>query len=213
MSDLNLEARPRSISGRKVRQLRQRGLVPVVVYGRQQEPINLQVPARSLELTLQRGGTSQLVTLNVEGGEKHNVLIREVQRHPVTHNFLHADFYAVDMTEKQTVSVPIHAVGTPEALATGIMLFQALDVVEISALPSDIPAQVEVDVTGLTLETPITVADLPAMSGVEYLSDPNEHVFSLMTTRVEEEEEEEVEEVEGVEPELVRPEREDEEEE
>lgn len=212
MAVLKLEAQPRTLTGRKVRQLRQNGLVPVVVYGNDQEPVNLQVVARSLELTLQHGGTSQLVSVDVEGGDTLNVLIRDVQRHPVSHNFLHADLYAVNMTEKQIVSIPVHGLGQPEALETGLMLYQALDAVEISALPGDIPAYVEVDVTGVTLDDAITVADLPAVSGVEYLTDPTEYVFSLITTRAEEEEEEEVEEEEGVEPELVGHDRDEEDE-
>lgn len=211
MAELKLEAQPRTTTGRKVRQLRQKGLVPVVVYGNKQEPVNLQVGARSLELTLQHGGTSQLVQVDVEGGGPLNVLIRDVQRHPVNHSFLHADFYAVNMSEKQVVTVPVYGIGTPEAMETGLMLFQALDMVEISALPSDIPANVEVDVTGVTLDEAITVADLPAIDGVEYLTESTENVFNLITTRVEEEEEEEEELEEGMEPELVGHERDEEE--
>src|SRR5688572_668840 len=101
MPDLKMSAKPRQLTGRKVRQLRRQGLVPVVVYGKTQEPVNLQVSARQLESIMMHGGISQLVQLEVEGGATHNVLVREVQRHPVTRNFLHADFYAVDMMEKQ----------------------------------------------------------------------------------------------------------------
>ncbi len=189
MSDLKLDAQPRTLTGRKVRQLRSQGLVPVVVYGKRQKPMNLQVQARSLERVLHQGGTSQLVQVQVEGGESLNVLIREVQRHPVNHQYLHADFYAVNMAEKQQVEVPVVAVGRPESLATGLMMLQALDSVEVEALPADIPASIEVDVTGLALDEPITVADLPRLPGVEYLHDPEEVVFTMITTRVEEEEE------------------------
>ncbi len=213
MPDLKMSAKPRQLTGRKVRQLRQQGLVPVVVYGKTQEPVNLQVNARQLELIMMHGGVSQLVQLEVEGGATHNVLVREVQRHPVTRNFLHADFYAVNMTEQQEVSVPIISVGHPEALAAGLMVLQPLDSVVIRALPSDIPGVIEVDITGLGPEQPITIADLPSLPGVEYVGDPAEHVFSMIATRVaaEEEEVEEVEE-EMAEPEVVRRAREDEEE-
>jgi len=82
------------------------------------------------------------------------------------------------------------------------MFYQHLDAVHIRALPSDIPAEIEVDVTELDLENPITIADLPAVPGVAYVGEPDEIVFSLITTRVEEEEEEEEEE-EMVEPEVL----------
>ena len=135
MADLKLDAQPRTLTGRKVRQLRVQGLVPMVVYGKTQEPVNLQVSSRALETTLHQGGFSQLVQVNVEGGGSHNVLVREIQRHPVTHAFTHVDLYAVNMREKQHVSVPIVGIGKPDALVTGFMVLQALDAVEISALP------------------------------------------------------------------------------
>lgn len=203
MSELKMNAQPRQLTGRKVRQLRREGLVPVVVYGKGQAPINLQVNARQLELTMQRGGVSQLVQVVVDGGATHNVLVREVQRHPVSHQYLHADLYAVNMNEKQEVSVPVVSVGKPDALATGLMVLQALDAVHISALPADIPAHIEVDITKLDVETPITIADLPALPGVEYLGDPDEHLFTMIATRVQEEEEEAPVEEEMAEPELV----------
>lgn len=202
MSELRISAQPRDVTARKARKLRQEGLVPVVVYGPAISSTNLQVSSRDLGNLMHQGASSQLVTIDVEGGDVHNVLIREVQRDPVSHDLIHADFYAVDMSQEQQVSVTVHSVGEPEELAIGLMMYQALDSVEISALPSSIPASIEVDVTGLTMENSITIADLPQIEGVTYLSEPDETVFTMITTRVEEEEEEEVEE-EGLEPEVL----------
>ena len=211
MSELILEAEPRTLTGRKVRQLRRSGLVPVVVYGNLPEPLNLQVSARALETTLHHGGFSQLVQLKVKGGKKHNVLVRDIQRHPIGHGFTHVDLYAVNMREKQHVSVQVTGVGRPTALTAEYMVLQPLDMVEISALPSDIPANIEVDLTNLDPDTPILIGDLPAVAGVEYIGDPNEHVFSMIANRVAAIEEE-VEETD-VEPEVVGHERDEDEEE
>lgn len=201
MSELKLDAQPRTLTGRKVRQLRAQGLVPVVVYGKDQAPVQLQVAARQLDTTLHHGGFSQLVTVNVQGGGIHNVLIREVQRHPVTNRFTHADFYAVNMSEKQHVSVPVSGVGKPLALATGLMVLQGMDMVEIRALPADIPASIEVDITALTPETPITIANLPKLPGVEYVSEADGNIFTMIETRVSQEEEAPIDEM--AEPEVV----------
>ena len=73
MSDLKLNAEPRVLSGRKVNQLRRRGLVPVVAYGALSAPLSLQVEERALHHTLQGGGASQVVALSVSGGGLHNV--------------------------------------------------------------------------------------------------------------------------------------------
>jgi signal transduction histidine kinase len=75
------------------------------------------------------------------------------------------------------------------ALVTGMMVYQAMDVVRIRVLPADIPALIEVDITGLDLENPITVAKLPEVRGVEYLDDADEYVVSMIETREEVEEE------------------------
>ena len=114
MSKLVLEAQPRDVHAVKPKHLREQGFVPVVVYGRKQAPIALQVTARNLETALKNGAGTQLVELQVEGGKKHNVLVREIQRTPIGYAPLHADFYAVRMDEKQHVSVPLVGVGKPE---------------------------------------------------------------------------------------------------
>ncbi len=208
MSEIKLDAQPRTLTGRKVRQLRRQGLVPVVVYGNKIEPVNLQITSRNLETALHHGAFSQLVSVDVEGGESHNVLVREIQRHPVTHAFVHVDLYSVNMSEKQHVNVPIVGVGTPEALEGGLMVMNGLDMVAIEAFPGDIPSSIEVDITGLSMDNPITVSDLPQIAGVEYLDDATENLFTMIAPRVEVIEEPVVEG--DVEPELVGEEQEDE---
>jgi large subunit ribosomal protein L25 len=137
--------------------------------------------------------------------------VREIQRHPVTHAYLHVDLYSVNMAEKQHTSVPVVGTGRPDALVTGFTVLQEKDMVEVEALPADIPASIEVDITALDLENPITVANLPQLPGVEYLSEPTEHIFTLIAPRVEEEEPEPVEE--SAEPEVVARGKQDEEDE
>lgn len=203
MSDLKLDAQPRTLVGRKVRQLRRQGLVPVTIYGKKQTAENLQVVERSLDRVLRAAGFSQLVQVDVEGGSTHNVLIRDVQRHPVTHSFLHADLYAVDLTEKQQVQVPVHATGKPETLAQGLMVLQSLDHVTVEALPGNIPTHIDVDITNLSLEHPITVAQLPVIEGVEYQNDAEDSLFMMIVTRAAEADAA-AEAANSAEPELVR---------
>jgi large subunit ribosomal protein L25 len=217
MTTLKLEAQPRSIVGRQVKQLRRQGLVPVVIYGKHQAPENIQVDAFTFDRLLGGGAASQLLEVEIEGIGTRNVLIRDVQRHPVRHSPLHADFYAVSMTEKQRVHVPVVATRHPSGLGADLVMVQSLDQVEIEALPADIPAHVEVDISRLDSAdaAPITVAELPEIPGVVYISHAEETVFSLIVTRgAAEEEAEEAAELEAgleAEPELVGRERDDEE--
>lgn len=217
MSVLTLSANSRSVTGRKVRRLRPEGIIPVVIYGGGDPPRNAQVEDAEFERVLRDGGNSQLVKVDLEG-EDINVLVREIQRHPVRHNLLHADFYTVNMSETQQVSVPLVTVGAVTVSADLVMV-QSMDSVEIEALPADIPAAIEVDVSRLeTPESPpITVADLPTIAGVSYISDADEPICSLILSRAAISEEEEMEEEElldtDVEPEVIGRGREEEEEE
>lgn len=214
MARLTIKAAPRTAVGGQVKALRREGLVPVVVYGNVDKPLNLQVNQRTLERMLQ-GGSSQLLEVQVEGGDTHNVLIREIQRHPVRHSVIHADFYAINLREKQQVSVPLTSINGPQNLAVGLMVLQALDEIEIEALPTDIPAGIEVDISALDMENPILVKDLPKLSGVTYLADEEEIVFNMIVTRAAVEEEEEALEGEEVpsEPEVLSKGKQDEDEE
>ncbi len=187
MSDLKFTAQPRTLVGRRVRQLRRQGLVPATLYGKTLAAQNLQFAERTFERVIQAAGFSQLVQVDVEGGSTHNVLIRAVHRHPVTHSFMHVDLYAVDLTVKQQVQVPVHSTGKPAALVTGVMVLQALEHVTLEALPRDIPTHLEVDITDLTTDNSITVAQLPVIAGVEYLNAPEDAIFTMLATRSEEE--------------------------
>ena len=185
MSDLKLEAQPRELTGRKVSQLRRQGLVPVVVYGNVKQPVNLQVAERSLDRLMHAGGATQVVEVTVTGGGVHNVLVKEIHREPVSHRTLHADFYAVNMLEKQHVTVPLHMVGKASGMAAGMMVFQAHESVHVEALPADIPTAIEIDLTPLTLDRHLTVADLPQLAGISYMDDVHEILFSLIQTKEE----------------------------
>lgn len=217
METLTLKASAREITGSKVKRLRPQGIIPVVIYGQKRAARNAQVDASEFERVLREGGRSQLVKVDL-AGEEHNVLVREVQRHPVRLNLLHADFYTVDMSETQQVSVPVVLVGAA-VVSVDFVMVQAMESVEIEALPADIPAQIEVDVSRLESpeSPPITVADLPSIPGVAYISDEDEPICSLILSRaaISEEEDEEVEQMLEVdaEPEVIGRGREDEEEE
>ncbi len=213
MSKLVLEAALRDAQAVKAKHLRNQGLVPINVYGKGVKPVSLVVGQREMDLTLRHGGGSQLIEVQVAGGETHNVLVKEIQRQPVGRRVLHVDMMAVRMDEMQNVNVPISRTGKPADQA-GFMMLQNLESVAIEALPSNIPASIEVDISGLTPETPVRVADLPVIEGVTYLAEEDEHVFAMVALRVAEEEAEttELEGEESAEPEVVGRDRDEDEE-
>ena len=112
-----IEAQSREIVGKKVSQLRRQGIIPVTVYGPKAQPVNLQVPYRPLQIALMKAGGTNLIEINV-GGKATSVLAREVQRDILRNDIMHVDFFAVDMTAKIRIDVPLHFVGDSSAVAT-----------------------------------------------------------------------------------------------
>lgn len=201
MKQLELTATLRSAVGNgPARQLRMQGKMPAVLYGPKTEPVMLTVDIKELETSLKEGTIAQSIfNLSVEGGKKKNtaVMIRELQRHPVSGNFLHADFYEIDMKRKILVMVPITTTGKSEGVEMGGVLQIVRREIEVFCLPTEIPEFIEIDITELNIGDSVHVEDIAATEGYEIPSDTNFTVLTVVSPKIEEEPEEEVEEEEG----------------
>ena len=185
MSSYQLRAEPRTIVGKKVRFLRREGKVPANIYGHSAS-VAIQIAARDLEQTIRRAGRTQLISLDIAGGEPTTVLVKEWRRHPYKGDLLHADFYRVAMTETLRMDVPIRLVGdAPAVKLTGGSPFQPLSSLSVECLPGDIPESIEVDITGLAEDdASIYVRDLVAPANVTILTDGDEMVVKIMPPTV-----------------------------
>ena len=201
--NLMIQAEPRTATGRGLNKLRANGKTPIVVYGKTHESTALQVDSKSLDSVVQAGGLSQLIDVQVNG-QSTLVLFREVQRHPVKHNILHVDAYALQMDEKQTLQIPVVAFGEPDsAIAADLIVMQNLDTITIETFPDRIPQTVPVDLSLLSMDKNISVSDIETIADVDFMHDPDEVVFSLTrSAAVEEEVAEEVEEEEELDVEV-----------
>ncbi|MCE7947806.1 MAG: 50S ribosomal protein L25 [Chloroflexi bacterium CFX4] len=167
-----LEAEPRTIIGKQVKQLRRADLVPAVIYGLG-EAIHITCKRRALEIVLQKASGTHLVNITVDGNT-HDTLVRAVQRDVIRRDILHVDFLKVDLSKKLRAEVSILLVNVPK-LGADLMLAHPIVSVEVECLPTNIPDHIEVDASRLkALGAKLTVADLPAISGVVYLSDAHD---------------------------------------
>jgi large subunit ribosomal protein L25 len=187
MKEIVLRARPREQSGKEyARKLRRNGFVPAVLYGPETETSHLEVETKTF-LTLVRGGLGEnvIVTLLLDDTEKgkRRVLVREVQRDPVTGDILHLDFHQISLTKKLTLEVPVHLVGTPLGVADGGILQHALRELQIECLPSAIPEKIEVDVSHLKIGDSVHVGDV-TVQNAEILSDSKSSVVSVVPPTV-----------------------------
>lgn len=187
MTQFTLKATTRDILGKKVKQLRARGITPVHLYGHGIPSQALQVETAALERLLARASTSHLIDLTVDGSGPVKVLVREVQRNPLNDRLLHVDFFQVRMEEEIEVEVPVNLVGEPAA--KWLIVEQVLHQLSIRCLPGNIPPGVEVDISHLAEPgQAITVADLNLGPGISVLHDTEEVVVRVEAPTAAEEE-------------------------
>lgn len=182
---LTLEGERREALGRHVKALRREGITPANLYGRGAESVSFQAESRALDRLVTDGGRGSLVELTIDG-EKHQTLLRTLQRHPVTRAIMHADFYIVEMNRAVQTTVPVHLVGdAPAARLPGAVITHLTHEVTIECLPANIPSVVELDVSELEeLETALYVSDIAAPDGVEVLTDGETIIVRATHSRV-----------------------------
>ncbi len=181
---LNVSARGEETS----KALRRAGLVPLELYGHGKDNRHLVAPLKEVTRLFRQCGETTLVDV-VEGENTVKVLFTEPQFHALTHSILHLDLHAVNLKEKVTAEVPIVFVGVSAAIdALGGTLIESKQEVEVECLPTDLPHELEVDITPLaTFEDTLRVSDIKLPAGVELISDPEEVIASVQEPRSEEE--------------------------
>jgi large subunit ribosomal protein L25 len=187
---LQAEDRPRGSKG-SVHALRRRGMMPAVVYGKEAGNILVQMPEKGLDAILVKhslGGT--LINLEVTGESakrSYLVMIRDVQRHPVRRELLHADFLQVSLTEELETELPVHLVGEAPGIKEGGILEHMLREVLIACLPTALPEHLEADLSTLHIGGQLKVSDIKPPEGVRIISEPEEVIAMVSAPSVEEE--------------------------
>jgi large subunit ribosomal protein L25 len=132
--------------------------------------------------------------LAIEGGETRKAMLKELQRHPVNGSFIHADFYEVALDRKMRVMIPVTTVGKCQGVEMGGMLQIIRRELEALCFPTDIPDEIEIDITELDMGESVHVEDITLEGDVELVHDVNFTVLTILAGREEEEEVEEGEE-------------------
>jgi len=185
--ELNANVRTNTGNG-AARVLRREGNIPAVLYGRGIESVSLSVNIKELENALKKGSIGQsLFNLKVQNGDTYSktVMIKELQYHPLTLNFLHADFYEIAMDRKITVNVPVVTVGKSQGVELGGLLQIIRRELEVTCLPTLIPESIEIDVTDLDIGDAIHAEDIPLPDGIEIQTDVNFTVVTILAPKVE----------------------------
>ena len=187
---IKLALEPRNILGKKVKQLRKTGTIPVHLYGPGVESLPLQCDQSLLIRALSQAGGTTPISITVQGeSEEQLTFAREIQWDPLRGNILHVDFLMVQANQRVSAQVPISFTGdSPGAREASGTVIQQLREVTVEALPLEIPNEVEVDLTQLTdPDGSIRAGDLNLGANVTLLTDSEEVVARIEVTRAVEE--------------------------
>ena len=184
MKEIPISASVRTERGKGVaRQTRREGRIPAVVYGPDIEPLSLSVDEREFRAAMKSASGGSIFNLTFDGQES-KVILREIQRDPVTSRVIHIDFHAIAMNKPINVSVPIKFVGTARGVKTDGGIQQVtMREVDISCLPADIPDKVEIDVADLGIGDSVHVSELD-IPNVKILSEGRRTVVVIAAPTV-----------------------------
>ncbi|UCC60850.1 MAG: 50S ribosomal protein L25 [Dehalococcoidia bacterium] len=188
MDQIELSATTRDIVGKKVRFLRREGITPANLYGHNVKSTALQIDTIELKHTLSKAGKSSLVALKVDDAKKPKmVVVRDIQREPLTGSLLHVDLYQVKMAEKIKLDVPLLFIGEAPAIKDrGGILVQNMNTVEVECLPANMPHNIEVDLSVLSeIDQAVHVRDLTVEEGVTIITDPEQSIVQIARSKVE----------------------------
>ncbi len=197
--ELKTEKRTETGNG-PARRLRQAGQIPAVYYGPNATPVLLSVNKNDLEMVLKTGGIGQ-VMLNLiiqNNGETQTMpaMIKELQIHPVSRNFIHIDFYEIRMDRKITVKVPVITTGVAKGVELGGILQIVRRELEVECLPLEVPESIVIDITDLDIGDSVHVGKISLEGEIEILEDDNRTVVTVLHPKLEEAEAPEGEEAE-----------------
>ena len=152
------------------RRLRHAGMIPAIVYGGEDKPQNIQLEHEKTWIASQHEWFyASILTLDIDG-KPQQVLLRDMQRHPFKQLIMHLDFQRVSANTAIRVNVPLHFVNqdkSPAGKSAEVVLTHELNEVEISCLPKDLPAFIEVDLGEMKLGDTVHLSDVKLPKGVE----------------------------------------------
>ena len=195
MQQVKLEAQKRQTSGKgAARGMRRAGNLPGVLYGRKNEVIPIQINARGFRDFLVNYGENTFINLEIADHGTENVMVKDVQRDPVSNQLLHTDLLRISMDEPITSAVPITLVGSAPGIQEGGILEFPHRQLTLHCLPTFLPEDIEVSINELEIDDRISVGDVSLPEEIEIIDDPNTRIVAVVPPRIEEEPEEELEE-------------------
>ncbi|MFA5356509.1 MAG: 50S ribosomal protein L25 [Candidatus Omnitrophota bacterium] len=209
MEEIILEIQPREETGKsKVKELREKGFIPAIIYAEGKKSQNIKVSHKELWHQIhQHRLEGVVITLKIAGDKQKgkSCLIKEIQYDPVKGDIIHVDFNEISLTKAIKVNIPVVAKGEPVGVKQeGGSLEHILWEIEVECLPTDIPKDIEIDISQLKIGDAIHIKDISFPAGVKVLNAPDSMVLSVTEPVKEEAAEPAAEGEEAKEPEVIK---------
>jgi large subunit ribosomal protein L25 len=199
MATIQLDSKKRTMTGKgSARKLRSAGRLPVILYGPETSPIMLSLDYKQLQKIL-RGKSAENIIFDLKidsngANQSLRVMIKEIQKDPVTRDYLHVDFYEISMEKELEVDIPVYLVNTPIGVSEGGILEHIRRELKISCMPKNLVDKIEIDVSGLAIGQSLHIEDITLPPGLKSIEDRDFTIATVVAPTIEEEVEEEGEE-------------------
>lgn len=213
MANIQLDAKKRTKTGKgPARKLRSMGQLPAILYGPEINPIMLSIDYMQLEKVI-KGKTAENIIFDLridsdDKGQSKRVRIKEMQRVPVSRDYLHIDLYEIPTGKEIEADIPVNLMNTPIGVTNGGILQHIRRVLGVSCMPEDLVDKIDIDVSALDIGQSLHIGDISFPPGLKSMEDENLTIATVVAPTIEEkeveEEEVEEEEVEGAEREETK---------
>jgi len=186
---IELNAFKRETIGGRLASLRKSGLVPAILYGKNQEPFPLQVPIKDFIKVLGSAGESTLIYINVDG-QSYPIIINDVAKDPVSDEIIHADFYKVRLDQKIRANVSVEFSGiSPAVKDNGGIFIRNINELEVEGLPQDLPHEITIDISNMkNFGDQILIKDIKLDPGLKIIVEDVESIVATVQEPMSEEE-------------------------
>jgi large subunit ribosomal protein L25 len=182
-----LEVAPRTVLGKATRRLRREGLVPANIYGHKKDSTPIQIEELAFDHVRRQHGLRNIISLQLPDVAAENVLVRHIQRSPVTGKILHVDFSRVNIREHLEFKVSLNFVGeAPGVKLQGGVLLHLMETITVDAAASDIVESLDVDISVLTeIDSTLHASDVKLPARYTLITDADEPIAKVSAPRVE----------------------------
>jgi len=188
-NEITIAAEPRTLRGKnEARRLRAAGSAPAVVYGVGKDALAVAVnPKDMIRILRSKTGHNTIFHLAVRDGENTPVMIVDWQKDPVKDYLLHIDMKRIDLTQRLIVKVPVHTLGEPEGVKLQGGLHEVITrEIEIECLPNEIPEELTIDVSKLTMGQAVRASDVALPGSARLVSAPDAVISHIVAMKAEE---------------------------